>query len=43
MPVIGMRSGGFDDRVLIEAGADELYDDPEDLLRNYERSLLCRE
>ena len=43
MPMIGMRSGGFDDRVLIEAGADELYDDPQDLLRNYESSLLCRE
>ena len=41
--VIGMRSGGFDDQVLIDAGADELYNDPEDLLRNYENSLLCRE
>ena len=41
--VIGMRSGGFDDQVLIDAGADELYDAPEHLLRNYERSLLCSE
>ena len=41
--LIGMRSGGFDDQVLIEAGADELYDGPEDLLRNYESSLLCRD
>jgi membrane protein len=40
--VIGMRSGGFADQVLIEAGADELYDDPQDLLHNYETSLLCR-
>lgn len=40
--VIGVRSGGFDDRVLIEAGADELYDGPEDLLRNYESSLFSR-
>jgi HAD superfamily hydrolase (TIGR01509 family) len=43
MSVIGVRSGGFDDQVLIEAGADELYDDPEDLLRNYQSSLLRRE
>ena len=40
--VIGMRSGGFDDQVLTDAGADELYDDPQDLLRNYQSSLLCR-
>jgi HAD superfamily hydrolase (TIGR01509 family) len=39
--VIGVRSGGFADEVLREAGADELYDGPEDLLRNYERSLLA--
>jgi HAD superfamily hydrolase (TIGR01509 family) len=38
--VIGFRSGGFDDRVLIEAGADELYDGVEDLLRQYEKSLI---
>lgn len=42
MLVIGMRSGGFEDEVLIEAGADELYDGPEHLLRNYESSLLRR-
>lgn len=39
--VIGVRSGGFPDDVLRQAGADELYDGPEDLLRNYERSLLA--
>lgn len=39
--VIGFRSGGFPDDVLWESGADELYDGPEDLLRNYERSLLA--
>ncbi len=39
--VIGFRSGGFPDEVLQEAGADELYDGPEDLLRNYESSLLA--
>jgi beta-phosphoglucomutase-like phosphatase (HAD superfamily) len=40
--VIGVRSGGFPDEVLLEAGADELYDGPEDLLRNYDSSLLAR-
>jgi HAD superfamily hydrolase (TIGR01509 family) len=40
--VIGVRSGGFPAEVLREAGADELYDGPEDLLRNYESSLLAR-
>ena len=39
--VIGFRSGGFPDDVLREAGADALYDGPEDLLRRYESSLLC--
>jgi len=38
---IGVRSGGFSDEVLRAAGADELYDGPEDLLRNYETSLLA--
>ena len=42
LPVIGVRSGGFPDEVLREAGADELYDGPEDLLRNYAGSLLAR-
>ena len=40
--VIGVRSGGFADEVLLEAGADELFDGPEDLLRNYDSSLLAR-
>jgi HAD superfamily hydrolase (TIGR01509 family) len=38
---IGVRSGGFADEDLLEAGAAELYDGPEDLLRNYENSLLA--
>lgn len=38
--VIGVRSGGFADQVLLEAGADELFDGPEDLLRGYESSLF---
>jgi membrane protein len=39
---IGLRSGGFSDPELNEAGAAELYDGVEDLLRNYETSLLAR-
>jgi HAD superfamily hydrolase (TIGR01509 family) len=39
---IGFRSGGFADEVLLEAGADALYDGAGDLLRNYETSLLKR-
>jgi hypothetical protein len=42
MKVIGVRSGGFPDDVLREAGADELYDGPADLLGNYDTSLLAR-
>ncbi|HWH22735.1 MAG TPA: HAD family hydrolase [Allosphingosinicella sp.] len=38
---VAVRSGGFPDEELLEAGAAELYDGPEDLLRNYERSLLA--
>lgn len=40
--VVAVRSGGFDDQVLLEAGADELYDGPEDLLQGYGASLLRR-
>jgi HAD superfamily hydrolase (TIGR01509 family) len=39
---IGVRSGGFPDAELLEAGADELYDGPEDLLRRYEDTLFAR-
>jgi HAD superfamily hydrolase (TIGR01509 family) len=39
---IGLRCGGFDEHLLREAGAAEIYEDPADLLRNYERSLLAR-
>jgi HAD superfamily hydrolase (TIGR01509 family) len=41
MKAIGMRSGGFPDDVLLAAGADALYDGPEDLLHDYESSLLA--
>ncbi len=40
--VVGLRSGGFPDDVLHQAGADELFDGAEDLLRNYETSLIGR-
>ncbi len=39
---IGFRSGGFPDEALIEAGAAELYEGPEDLLANLETSLISR-
>ncbi|HYD36118.1 MAG TPA: HAD family hydrolase [Allosphingosinicella sp.] len=38
--VIGFRSGGFPDEALAGAGACELYDGPEDLLRRYDKSLF---
>jgi HAD superfamily hydrolase (TIGR01509 family) len=38
LAAIGFRSGGFDDRDLLEAGARALYDGPEDLLRRYQDS-----
>jgi HAD superfamily hydrolase (TIGR01509 family) len=39
---IGFRSGGFPDRALTEAGACELYDGAEDLLRRYQGSVFGR-
>ncbi|HEV2746939.1 MAG TPA: HAD family hydrolase [Allosphingosinicella sp.] len=39
---IGVRCGGFPEADLRAAGAVELYDGPEDLLRRYDRSLLAR-
>lgn len=39
---IGFRSGGFEDRDLTEAGAAEIFDGPEDLLRRYDQSLIGR-
>ncbi|HEY0627320.1 MAG TPA: HAD family hydrolase [Allosphingosinicella sp.] len=37
---IGVLSGGFSEEELREAGAVEIHEGPEDLLRNYESSLL---
>lgn len=39
---IGFRSGGFPDEALAEAGACELYDGPEDLLRRFDSSVFGR-
>jgi phosphoglycolate phosphatase-like HAD superfamily hydrolase len=39
---IGFRSGGFPGEALAEAGACELYDGPEDLLRRYDSSVFGR-
>jgi phosphoglycolate phosphatase-like HAD superfamily hydrolase len=39
---VGFRSGGFPDEALAEAGACELYDGAEDLLRRYEESVFGR-
>lgn len=39
---IGFRSGGFPDDALSEAGACELYDGPEDLLRRFDVSVFGR-
>jgi phosphoglycolate phosphatase-like HAD superfamily hydrolase len=40
VPIIALRAGGSPDDAL--AGADEVYDDPADLLAHYDRSLLAR-
>jgi HAD superfamily hydrolase (TIGR01509 family) len=38
---IAVRSGGFDDSLLMEAGAVAIYDSPADLLEKYDASLLA--
>jgi HAD superfamily hydrolase (TIGR01509 family) len=40
--MIGFRCGGFPDRALVEAGACERHDGPEDLLRRHGRSVFGR-
>jgi HAD superfamily hydrolase (TIGR01509 family) len=39
---VGFRSGGFPDDALAGAGACELYDGPEDLLRRFDNSVFGR-
>ena len=41
LQTIGVRSGGFADTLLIEAGADALFDGPADLLRRFDESVLA--
>lgn len=38
---IAVRSGGFQDHILMEAGAVAIYDNPADLLLKYDASLLA--
>ncbi|WP_062015104.1 HAD family hydrolase [Aureimonas sp. AU4] len=38
---LAVRTGGFSDRILREAGASALYDSPADLLARYDGSLLA--
>ncbi|HWL71338.1 MAG TPA: HAD family hydrolase [Geminicoccus sp.] len=42
MTIIGVRCEGFAEADLRKAGCVEIYQDPQDLLRNYDRSLLGR-
>ena len=42
IPMIGVLCGGFPEQDLLAAGAAEIFRDPEDLLRNYDRSLIAR-
>lgn len=39
---VGVRCGGFPEESLRQAGCSVLYDDPADLLRNYDSSPLAR-
>lgn len=42
LPCVMLTSGGISRAELLEAGADEVYADPADLLDNFEDSLLAR-
>ena len=41
MRAVAVRCGGFPEDALIASGAAELHDDPEALLRDYDRSLIA--
>lgn len=41
LKTVGVRSGGFPDSVLRDAGCIAIYDDVEDILRNYDSSPLA--
>jgi HAD superfamily hydrolase (TIGR01509 family) len=40
LPIIGMRCGGFPEEDLLARGCSEIWQDPEELLREYPRTLL---
>ena len=42
LPIIGFRSGGFADRLLLDAGAVALFDGPADLLARYDETPFAR-
>ena len=42
MAVLGVLCGGFAEADLRQAGCAEIYDDPADLLKNYDRSMAAR-
>jgi len=42
LATVGVRCGGFPESILREAGCIAIYQDPEDLLRNYDSSPLAR-
>lgn len=43
LATIGVRCGGFADDALIDAGCDQLFDDPADLLLRFDGSLLAEQ
>ncbi len=43
LPIVGMLCGGFSQAELLEAGCFAIYEDPDDLLRRFDRSPLVPE
>lgn len=43
LPIIGMLCGGFSEADLLQAGCFAIYEEPEDLLRRFDRSPLVPE
>ncbi|MDB6054944.1 MAG: family hydrolase [Verrucomicrobiales bacterium] len=41
LKVIGILCGGFEEELLRQEGADQVYRDPTDLMNHYEESILC--
>jgi phosphoglycolate phosphatase len=42
MPAVGLRCGGFSEAELVEAGADLVLDDPDELVRRFEETGIER-